>query len=145
LGAYLFAYLPYQAQQAEAVRVELAEELPARMDTLYASIFEETKVQSALEQADAAIQRGKIAAREGDRAEALASVERLAEIRDTLRQEYTLRVVNREDVNSGFWTFPEINTEATNYYLVVEAVTADGDVLDLPILNEENGEVETVS
>ncbi|MDP2782817.1 DUF6384 family protein, partial [Devosia sp.] len=59
--------------------------------------------------------------------------------------EYTLRVVNRADEQSGFWTFPEINTDATNYYLVVEALDADGQTLSLPILNEETGATETVS
>jgi hypothetical protein len=48
-------------------------------------------------------------------------------------------------VQSGFWTFPEINTDATNYYLVVEAIDAEGKALSLPILNEENGETETVA
>ncbi len=69
----------------------------------------------------------------------------LTALRDQLRQEYTLRVVNRSDVKSGFWTIPEVNTDATNYYIVVEALDADGNVLSLPILNEENGETETVN
>jgi 3-keto-L-gulonate-6-phosphate decarboxylase len=54
-------------------------------------------------------------------------------------------VVNRENVQSGFWTFPEINENANNYYIVVEAKTADGAVLELPILNEETGETERVA
>ena len=70
---------------------------------------------------------------------------RLTALRDLLRQEYTLRVVNREGVQSGFWTFPEINTDATNYYIIVEALDADGKALTLPILNEENGQTETVN
>ena len=48
-------------------------------------------------------------------------------------------------MKSGFWTFPEINTEATNYYVVVEAVTPAGQALSLPILNEENNVTETVN
>jgi hypothetical protein len=54
-------------------------------------------------------------------------------------------VVNRSDVQSGFWTFPEVNTDATNYYLVVEAIDPDGNVLSLPIANEETGQTETVA
>jgi hypothetical protein len=61
-----------------------------------------------------------------------------------LRQQYVLRVVNRPGVKSAFWTFPEVNTDATNYYVVVEAIDPDGDTLSLPILNEESGETETV-
>ena len=69
----------------------------------------------------------------------------LTALRDQLRLDYTLRVVNRAGVQSGFWTIPDVNTEATNYYIVVEALDADGQALNLPILNEENGETEVVN
>ena len=144
VAGYQFVYLPYEAGRIEAARVELAEGLPARMDALYASIFEETKVQTAVVEAAEIRDRGKIAAAEGDRARAEAAIEELTYIRDTLRQDYTLRVVNRQNVQSGFWAFPEINTDATNYYIVVEAIADSGEAYDLPILNEETGETETV-
>lgn len=145
LCAYQFAYLPMQRAQVEAARVELAETLPAQMDMLYNAIYQETKVQTAVEQAGQARSRGRIAAREGDRDGALAAIDTLTEIRDTIRADFTLRVVNRENMQSGFWTFPEINTEATNYYIVVEALDADGNALELPIVNEETGETENVT
>jgi len=145
LGGYFLAYKPFQASQAEAARIELSERLPAQIDALYQSIFEETKVQQATVEAEEMRNRGKAAAAEGDRAGALQAIDSLTRLRDTLRQEYNLRVVNRQGVQSGFWTFPEINTEATNYYVVVEALGPDGKALSLPILNEENGETETVS
>ena len=62
-----------------------------------------------------------------------------------LSQEYQLRVVSRDGVKSGFWTFPEINTDATNYYVVVEAIDSHGAALSLPILNEEDNKTETVN
>src|SRR5690606_28497877 len=82
---------------------------------------------------------------EGDRAGAERAISELTAIRDQLRLEYSLRIVNRQGVRSGFWTFPEINTEATNYYVVVEALDPDGNALSLPIPNEETGETERVS
>lgn len=145
LGGYFLAYKPFQASQAEAARIELSEKLPARMDALYQTIFNETKVQQATIEAEELRSRGKAAAAEGDRAAALEAIEALTALRDTLRQEYSLRIVNRQGVRSGFWTFPEINTEATNYYVVVEALGPDGKALSLPILNEESGETETVA
>lgn len=145
LGGYFLAYKPYQQSQIEAARIELAETLPAQMDALYQTIFTETKVQQAVVNAEQHVARGKAAAADGDREGALKAIEDLTEIRDQLRQEYSLRVVSREGVRSGFWTFPDINTEATNYYIVVEAVGADGTALTLPILNEENNETEMVS
>ncbi|MCZ4346904.1 DUF6384 family protein [Devosia neptuniae] len=142
---YFGVWQPYQAGQAEQARIELAEGLPAQMDALYETIFEETKVQQAVVDAEALRTRGQTFAAEGDRAAAEAAVADLTTLRDQLRQEYTLRVVNRPDEQSGFWTFPEINTDATNYYLVVEALDTDGDAISLPILNEENGQTETVA
>jgi len=141
---YFGVWRPYQADQAEQARIELAEGLPTQMDALYDTIFEETKVQQAVMDAEAIRTRGQTFAAEGDRAAAERAVADLTALRDLIRQEYTLRVVNRPDEQSGFWTFPEVNTDATNYYLVVEALDADGKRLSLPILNEETGETETV-
>ncbi|KKB13148.1 hypothetical protein VE25_03445 [Devosia geojensis] len=144
IGGYFLVYRPYQSAQAEGARLELAERLPAQMDALYQTIFEETKVQQAVVEAQSLRERGKALASEGNREGALDAIERLTALRDKLRQEYTLRIVNRPDVQSGFWTFPEVNTDATNYYIVVEAINADGDKLSLPIENEENGQTEVV-
>lgn len=146
LMTYNFGYVPFTNAQIEAARVELAEGLPARMDELYQTIFTETKIQTAAVRADEIRKRGKIAAAEGDRTRAENAIAQLEEMLATLRRDYTLRVVNREDQQSGFWTFPEINTDATNYYIVVEAIDSNSKAaLELPVLNEENGEVETVN
>jgi hypothetical protein len=142
---YFGVYQPYQRGVAEAARIELAETLPAQMDALYQTIFEETKVQTAVAQATELRQRGRAFAAEGNRVGAEKAVADLTALRDTLRQAYTLQVVNRSGVRSGFWTIPDINTEATNYYIVVEALDADGNALTLPILNEENGQTEAVA
>jgi len=146
LGGYFLAYKPFEAAQAEAARVELNETLPSQMDALYQSIFEETKVQQAVTDAEALRDRGKIAVAEDDREAAQQAVSGLTALRDRIRQDYQLRIVNREGVKTGFWTYPEVNTAASNYYVVVEAVDTDGNVLTLPIANEEeNGKVENVA
>jgi len=145
LGGYFFAYRPYQQAQVEGARVELSEKLPAQMDALYQSIFEETKVQQAVTEAEQMRTRGKTAAAEGNRAGAEQAIASLTGLRDQLRQEYQLRIVNREGQKTGFWTFPEVNTAATNYYVVVEAIGTDNKPLTLPISNEENGETESVA
>lgn len=142
---YFGVWQPYQRGQAEAARVELSEGLPARLDALYQTIFEETKVQRAVVDAEGLRTRGKTYAAEGNSVAAEKAVADLTALRDQLRQDYTLRVVNRADAQSGFWTIPEVNTAATNYYIVVEALDADGQALSLPILNEENGQTEVVS
>ena len=142
---YFGIWQPYQAGQAAHARTELAEGLPAQMDALYETIFEETKVQQAVLDAEAIRTRGQTMAAEGNRAAAERAVADLTALRNTIRQDYTLRIVNRPDEKSGFWTFPEINTDATNYYLVVEAIDADGQAISLPIFNEETDKTETVA
>jgi Family of unknown function (DUF6384) len=145
LGGYFLVYRPYLNNQAEQARLELAEKMPAEMDALYKTIFEETKTQQPAADADEIVKRGKAAAAEGERERAQLAIDDLTRLRDTLRQEYTLRVVNRPGADSGFWTFPEVNTEATNYYIVVEPIDPTGKVLSLPILNEETGQTQTVA
>jgi hypothetical protein len=145
LGGYFLAYRPYVAAQQEAARIELAVTLPAQMDALYQTIFTETKVQQAAVEAEAQLNRGKIAAAEGNRDGALAAIAELTRLRDQLRQEYTLRIVNRPDADTGFWRFPESNSDAANYYVVVEAISPQGSPLTLPILNEETNRTEAVS
>ena len=144
-GGYFLAYKPFEQSQIEAAQRELQVELPAQMDAVYQSIFEETKVQQAANQADELRTRGKAYAAEGNKDGAERALADLVTIRDTLRQVYTLKIVNREGTRSGFWTFPEINTEATNYYVVVEALDEHGTALSLPVLNEENGQTEVVN
>lgn len=145
LGGYYLGYKPYIDNQAAAAQLELTQGLPARLDGLYQTIYTETKVQAAEAQAKTLQQRGKDYVAEGDRAKAEDMVARMTALRDQLRLEYTLRVVNRQGGQSGFWTFPESNTAATNYYIVVEAIDADGNALTLPVANEENGTMENVA
>ncbi|MBP7624763.1 MAG: hypothetical protein KA763_12390 [Xanthomonadales bacterium] len=58
---------------------------------------------------------------------------------------YTLRIVNRDGVQSGVWRYHEDAPGGKNYYLVVEAIDAGGQVLSLPVTNEETQRTETVS
>ncbi len=143
-GGYFAVYLPYQANLAEKARIELVEKMPSQMQALYDTIFAETKVQSPISQARQLLERGQTASKEGNREDAEAALAGLTEIRDQLRMVYSLKVVNRDGVQSGFWTFPEINRDATNYYIVVEAISADGEILTIPVENQETGMVENV-
>ena len=145
LGGYFLAWRPFQQSQIEGARIELSEKLPAAMDAIYQTIFTETKVQQAVSEAEDIRTRGKSAAVEGNRQGAEKAITDLTALRDQVRQEYSVKIVSREGVKTGFWTFPEINTAATNYYLVVEAIGTDGKALTLPVTNEENAQTENVA
>lgn len=144
LGGYFLAWQPFQAAQAEAARVELSEGLPGQMDALYQTIYEETKVQQAVTEADTVRIRGKAMADEGNRPGALQAIADLTALRDRLRSEYTLRIYSKEGERSAFWRVPDSNPDATNYYLIVQAIGPDGKALTMPITNEETGKTESV-
>jgi len=144
LGGYFFAWQPFQAAQAEAARIELSEGLPKQMDALYQTIYEETKVQQAVTDADALRTRGKALAVEGNRPAALQAIADMTALRDRLRAQYTLKIVSKEGERSAFWRVPDTNRDATNYYLIVQAIGTDGTALTLPVTNEETGVTENV-
>ena len=145
LGGYFFAWQPFQAAQAEAARIELSEGLPGQMDALYQTIYEETKVQQAVTQADALRTRGKALAVEGNRPAALQAIADMTALRDRLRAQYTLKIVSKEGERSAFWRVPDTNRDATNYYLIVQAIGTDGTALTLPVTSEETGLTENVA
>lgn len=56
-----------------------------------------------------------------------------------LRVNYKIRIVSRPGEQSGVWRIPDVNTNARNYYLIVEAIDSGNKVLTLPIMSEESG------
>ena len=80
----------------------------------------------------------------GDVAAAQHGYALLQQLYDQLVQEYQLRIVSREGVRSGVWRVPQNNPNARNYYVIVEAVTADGKRLAVPVTSEEDGKTHTV-
>ena len=143
-GSYFLLYRPYQDAQVRQAEVEISQIMPATMDALFETIHEETKVQQAENDAAGIRDRGKAAAKAGNRPAAQAAIDDLTTIRDTLRAEYQLRIVDKPNTKWGFWTFPQSNAEATNYYLVVQAIDASGNALTLPVRSEDTGRVERV-
>ncbi len=89
-------------------------------------------------QAQTAVQNGN----QKEMEKALAAFDQLQQLLD---QEYTLRIVARSGERSGVWRVPDINSSARNYYIIVEAVAADGQVLRVPIVSEETGKKTMVS
>ncbi|MCK9489148.1 MAG: DUF6384 family protein [Xanthomonadales bacterium] len=89
-------------------------------------------------QAGAALQAGDVALARG-------RIDRLDDIAATLDLSYQLRIVSRPDVQSGVWRHPADNAGARNYYIIVDAIGADGQPLPLPITSEEDQSTRRVS
>lgn len=56
-----------------------------------------------------------------------------------LRVNYQIRIVSRPGEQSGVWRIPDVNSNARNYYLIVEAIDNTNKVLILPVVSEESG------
>jgi len=61
-----------------------------------------------------------------------------------LRSSYKIRVVARAGERSGVWRLPDVNSNARNYYLIVEAIDGNNKALTIPVVNEETGKRSSV-
>lgn len=119
--------------------------LPGELATQRQAIIELTEVPEARERAQQYLVQGQAALREEDADAAGKAVVSLKKLRAQLEQEYTVRIISRPGESSGVWRMPDVNTDARNYYVIVEAVTEDGSTLTLPVRNEEDGKIYKVN
>ncbi len=96
------------------------------------------EVDTIRRQAESALQAGEVALARG-------RIERLNQIGAVIDLNYQLRIVSRPDVQSGVWRHPVDNPGGRNYYIIVDAIGADGQPLALPITSEEDQQTRTVS
>jgi hypothetical protein len=130
--------------QAEKARIEIAETLPRTLSQAHADAIAAATDESAKAKAAALLADGQRLLRAADRAGTAKVIADLAALRDELAREYTLTIVSRPGESTGVWRRPPGNSQARNYYLIVEAIAADGRKLTLPVRNEETGDIEMV-
>ncbi|HET8984466.1 MAG TPA: DUF6384 family protein [Trueperaceae bacterium] len=117
--------------------------LVADLQTTRAQIVAVSDDTSATAQAATLFQQSQVAIGRGDYGEARTDLESLETLLTQLQRSYTLRIVTNPE--TGVWRVPDINTGARNYYIIVEAIDANGRRVTLPIRNEEDGAVRNVS
>lgn len=132
-----------QRQAAEVRRIELTDELPKALRAAREAAASEAQS----EEARAAINRiagfGENAIRTADAETARQAVTALKDLQNRLITIYDIAIV--QSGQSGVFRIPDVNTQARNFYLVVEAVTPGGEKLSLPVRNEETNKTESVS
>jgi hypothetical protein len=139
------AYVWPRAAKEEKLRIELSETLPQRLNSLYSTIDAETETGAVLDRA-ARIRDAGLAAAQAAQADAARNAENeLSALLEELRLSYEIRIVSRPGEMSGIWRIPRVNPDSRNYYLVVEAIDENGNVLKRPITNEETGKREVVA
>ncbi len=117
--------------------------LSADLQATRAQVVAVSEVDAASAQAAVLYQQGVTAMERGDYAEARLNLNSLESLLAQLRSAYTLRIVAEPD--SGVWRIPDVNIGARNYYIIVEAIDQNGRRVSVPVLDEEIGEVETVT
>ncbi|WP_321332763.1 DUF6384 family protein [Breoghania sp.] len=132
-------------QAAEAARIELTETLPANAKTAEEAAMAEARTKAAQDRVQQLYRDATLALARADAPAARVAVASLETLRQSLVQTYQLRIVTRQGERSGVFRIPDANTSARNYYLIVEAVTPDGELLSFPIRNEETNATTVVS
>jgi len=152
LGAVLLAIVVWQVafvapqhRQEAAIERELSTGLPRALQAEHDRVLAGTT--EAGPRADAArlLAEGLAAARAGNLVEARARRDALNTLAARLAADYTVRIVNRPTEPSGVWRVPALNPRARNFYLIVEAIDAEGRPVQVPITSEEDGKTERVS
>ncbi len=142
---YIFL-IQQPAQRAdERLQVELAETIPADLARLADAVVAEANDPAVDANARTIAADGLEAAELGNADEARAAVSELESMLDELRLSYDVAIVSREGVRSGVFRIPDDNPAARNYYVIVEAIDEDGNIVRREITSEENGETRTVS
>ncbi|HZJ08496.1 MAG TPA: DUF6384 family protein [Trueperaceae bacterium] len=117
--------------------------LAADLQSTRAQITAVAETDVATQRASALYQQAQTALSRGEYDDARNSLETMADLHARLEREYTIHIVSNPD--TGVWRVPDINTGARNYYLIVEAIDANGRRLGIPVENEETGVTQTVS
>jgi len=120
-------------------------ELPASIDNAFGQIIQVADSSAATDKAQVLLQDARAAIDSSDYPTANGHRLELERMLSNLQSEYELRILARPNELSGVWRVPAVNPNARNYYLIVEAIDARGDRLRLPIENEEDGKLRTVS
>ena len=130
-----FAYVFFVSGPAGRERAAL----PGRLESQYEVLVEQAKGPVAIERIQSLMARGKSALGKDDTEGLQGVLAQMNDLQSEIEREYILRVVSRPGEKSGIWRIPDANPTGKNYYIIVEAVTVDGDVLELPVVNEEDG------
>ena len=116
-----------------------AEALPVALEQRYEALAAMAEGPAARESALALLNQGRAELAEGDTDGASGVLERMQALAEQIELDYEVRIVSRPGEQSGVWRIPDINPDARNYYIIVEAVGEDGAALELPVVNEEDG------
>lgn len=119
--------------------------LPARIKAAAAEARAISRDPRADEQISAGERSGLAAVDSGDASAAEKNLATLRNLTARLGETYTLRIVNRPREYTRLWRVPNGRPNVKNFYVVVEALTADGVPVPVKIRSEEDGSTAAVT
>jgi hypothetical protein len=120
-------------------------QLPAKIEKSFKEITSVSQDKDAILQAKALLTSAQTALENMRYDEAQVMQYRLEQLLSQLKNSYRLRVVTTPNKKTGVWRVPDINSDARNYYLIVQAIDDSGKVLTMPVTSEENGKTSNVT
>ena len=133
-----------QATSSAIIQLSSLTELPDQLTALYAGIKANAKEKRALTTADRLYKDALASLDRGDIPTSRKSMRTLEALDERLKSQYTLRVVSQPDTPSGVWRHPKNNSNARNYYIIVEALSPEGKRVKQHITSEEDGKAKSV-
>ncbi|MDB4511820.1 DUF6384 family protein [Arenicella sp.] len=117
--------------------------LPVQLQNSFNSIESVAQNPAVVSQARQKLSLAEQALESENYATAQQTLNDLQAVNESLQLSYSIRIVSAPNQNSGVWRVPDINESGRNYYLIVEAVDANNDVIALPVLSEETNKLAT--
>ncbi|MFO1419285.1 MAG: DUF6384 family protein [Methylotetracoccus sp.] len=145
VGAYQFLWKLPGEERTAALSRELAQELPTAIDREFRLIQSLVRDPSATVSAEQLLAEAQAAIRDRDAAGAHRRLAALQSLRTQLEQTYNVRIVSRPNQPSGVFRIPRANSTARNYYVIVEAIDANGAPVKVRVSSEEDGRTDQVS
>jgi hypothetical protein len=116
---------------------KLRAELPNSMNVSVQRIHDLAKNPAIIDEAESLLGKGSQLLEDGELDQVQAIDSDLSNLLADLQRAYIVRVISRPRESSGVWRVPDANEASRNYYLIVEAIDKDDNVVSLNILSEE--------
>lgn len=113
--------------------------LPGKLEAQYQSLSQQAVGSRAKELVESLMADGRSALQRYESDEVDLALQRMATLQRDIEMEYELRVASHPGQKSGVWRIPDANSNARNYYIIVEAVSRQGKLLEVPVVSEEDG------
>lgn len=120
-------------------QARILELLPTQIEASYSRINTISASDAATERANNLLGQAKRALDDEDYRDAENLHGQLKSLLHDLEASYDIRIVSRPNEVSGVWRVPDLNPDARNYYLIVEAVSSAGNVVPVNVRSEEDG------